>query len=156
MKILIVDDQELVLLSLEKCLLDLGYEVISATNVSAGIAMYDLNAPDLVIADINMPFSDEAVLDINNKNIEQGSGLELAKHIKKIKGHTTPVMILSGNTDEDVIVQGFEFGVDDYMKKPLSLSEIGARVKRLIGAGTKITVGDAKKIKSSRIIVSVL
>ena len=86
MKILIVDDQELVLLSLEKCLIDLGYEVISASNVSAGIGMYDLNTPDLVIADINMPFSDEAILDINNKNIEHGSGLELAKHIKKIKG----------------------------------------------------------------------
>ena len=145
MKILIVDDQELVLLSLEKCLIDLGYEVISATNVSAGIAMYDLHAPNLVIADINMPFSDEVVLDINNKDLKQGSGLELAKYIKITKKQETPVMILSGNTDEDVIVQGFEFGVDDYMKKPLSLSEIGARVKRLIGAGTKITVGDAKK-----------
>ncbi|MDQ5928252.1 MAG: hypothetical protein QG594_26 [Bacteroidota bacterium] len=145
MKILIVDDQELVLLSLEKCLLDLGYEVISATNVSAGIEMYDLNAPDLVIADINMPFSDQVALDINNKNLEEGSGLELAKHIKIIKGHTTPVMILSGNTDEDVIVQGFEFGVDDYMKKPLSLSEIGARVKRLIGAGNTTKIADTKK-----------
>lgn len=136
MKILIVDDQELVLLSLEKCLLDLGYEVISSKNVSEGIQKYDQFSPDLVIADINMPFSEDSeTRDINDKSDAEGNGLEIAKHIKITKGHKTPVMILSGNTDEDIIVKGFDFGVDDYMKKPLSLSEIGARVKRLIGAG---------------------
>jgi CheY-like chemotaxis protein len=41
MKILIVDDQELVLLSLEKCLTDLGYEVKSSNNVFDAIAKYD-------------------------------------------------------------------------------------------------------------------
>ena len=41
MKILIVDDQELVLLSLEKCLTDLGYEVKCSNNVFDGIATYD-------------------------------------------------------------------------------------------------------------------
>lgn len=136
MKILIIDDQELVLLSLEKCLLDLGYEVISSKNVSEGIQKYDQYSPDLVIADINMPFSEDSeTRDINDKSDAEGNGLEIARYIKKIKGHKTPVMILSGNTDEDIIVKGFDLGVDDYMKKPLSLSEIGARVKRLIGAG---------------------
>jgi CheY-like chemotaxis protein len=56
MKILIVDDQELVILSLEKCLVDLGYDVVSANNVSDAIKMYDEHSPNLVIADINMPF----------------------------------------------------------------------------------------------------
>ncbi len=147
MKILIVDDQELVLLSLEKCLLDLGYTVISAKNVSGGIAMYDLHTPDLVIADINMPIDEEIPgIDINDKNLGQ-SGLELAKYIKITKAHKTPVMILSGNTNEDVIVQGFNFGVDDYMKKPLSLSEIAARVKRLIGQRNNVVTDSIKKNK---------
>jgi CheY-like chemotaxis protein len=64
---------------------------------------------------------------------ESESGLEVVKHIKQIKKDKTPVMVLSGNTDEDVIIRGFDLGIDDYMKKPLSLNEIGARVKRLIG-----------------------
>lgn len=136
MKILIVDDQELVVLSLEKCLLDLGYQVITAKNVSEGIQKYDLHAPSLVIADINMPFSEETQSDIMTND---NNGLAIAKHIKVTKGHTTPVMILSGNTDEETIVKGFDIGVDDYMKKPLSLSEIGARVKRLIGSGVKLS-----------------
>ncbi|OCB78465.1 glycosyltransferase [Flavobacterium crassostreae] len=134
MKILIIDDQELVLLSLEKCLVDLGYGVICSNTILDGINKYDLYAPDLVIADINMPFSEvENTATDTSQHVH--NGLEVAKHIKIIKKHNTPVMILSGNTDEDIIVKGFDLGVDDYMKKPLSLSEIGARVKRLIGVG---------------------
>ena len=138
MKILIVDDQELVVLSLEKCLLDLGYEVVSANTIIDGIQKYDLHSPDLVIADINMPFSNDPDQASNLDESQNAyNGLEIAKHIKITKGKATPIMILSGNTDEDTIVKGFDLGVDDYMKKPLSLNEIGARVKRLIGSGVK-------------------
>jgi YesN/AraC family two-component response regulator len=63
-------------------------------------------------------------------------GLEIVKYIKMIKKHDTPVLLLSGNNDEKVILKGFELGASDYMKKPLSLNEIGARVKRLIGANS--------------------
>ncbi|MFM2369509.1 MAG: hypothetical protein RL619_1819 [Bacteroidota bacterium] len=144
MKILIVDDQELVLLSLKKCLTDLGYEVESSNSVSEAIAKYDEYLPNLVIADINMPLSDSVTptdqsVDINSK----AAGLEIVKYIKVIKNHDIPVMILSGNNDEEIILKGFELGVSDYMKKPLSLNEIGARVKRLIGAN-KVSVADNK------------
>jgi CheY-like chemotaxis protein len=119
--------------------------VISSNTISDGIKKYDLYEPDLVIADINMPFSDSDDLSANFDESQVAyNGLEIAKYIKITKGHTTPVMILSGNTDEDTIVQGFDLGVDDYMKKPLSLSEIGARVKRLIGAGEKISTNTKK------------
>ena len=145
MKILIIDDQELVVLSLEKSLLDLGYEVVSANSISDGIAKYDQSNPDLVIADINMPYSnDKSVGSEIIEGQEAYNGLEIARHVKKTRGHTTPVMILSGNTDEDIIVKGFDLGVDDYMKKPLSLSEIGARVKRLIGSGEKVATNTKK------------
>ncbi len=124
MKILIIDDQQLVLLSLEKSLTDLGYQVISADNIVDAIAKYDAFNPNLVIVDINMS---------QDNTSESESGLEVVKHIKQIKKDKIPVMVLSGNTDEDVIIRGFDLGIDDYMKKPLSLNEIGARVKRLIG-----------------------
>jgi CheY-like chemotaxis protein len=54
-KILLVDDQKLVLLSLEKSLTDLGYDVKSTDNVYDAIAAYDSYQPNLVIVDINMP-----------------------------------------------------------------------------------------------------
>lgn len=134
-KILIVDDQKLVLLSLEKCLTDLGYEVKTSDNVYDAVATYDSYAPNLVIVDINMPImpnydGSPAILNVNDK----ASGLEILKYIKVNKKHNTPVMILSGNTEESIIAKGFELGAEDYMKKPVSLSEIGVRVKRLIGS----------------------
>ncbi len=132
MKILIADDQELVLLSLEKSLIMLDYTVICARNVKDAKNMYDITLPDLVIADLNMPLTNNSEA-YNNNSYENPNGLELVNYIKNEKGNNTPVLILSGNVSEEVIVKGFDLGADDFMKKPLSLLEIGARVKRLIG-----------------------
>ena len=119
MKILAIDDQQLVLLPLEKRLTALGYEVKTESNAEAGIETYNSFQPDLVIVDINMP---------------EISGIDVVKFIRVEEKSTTPIMVLSGNTDDAIITEGFELGINDYMKKPLSLNEISARVKRLIGA----------------------
>ncbi|MEM5563784.1 response regulator [Psychroserpens sp. AS72] len=121
MKILAIDDQQLVLLPLQKRLVELGYEVKIETNSSKGLELYDSFNPDLVIVDINMPGV---------------SGLDVVKYIRETKHSLTPIMVLSGNTQDDIITEGFDLGINDYMKKPLSLNEISARVKRLIGAPT--------------------
>jgi DNA-binding response OmpR family regulator len=143
MKILIIDDQQLVLLSLEKSLTDLGYEVISADNVIDAINKYDSVQPNLVIVDINMEAAD-------NSSAEFSSGLEVVKHIKQVRKDKTPVMVLSGNTDEEIIIKGFDLGIDDYMKKPLSLSEIGARVRRLIGLTTEHVSTENKDVDGKK------
>ncbi len=119
MKILAIDDQKLVLIPLEKRLTDLGYEIITETDARKGMDIFHAFQPDLVIVDINMPTT---------------SGIEVVKHIRKESGDSTAIMILSGNTDDDMITEGFDLGINDYMKKPLSLNEVCARVKRLIGA----------------------
>ncbi|SNR59709.1 response regulator [Lutibacter flavus] len=119
MKILAIDDQQLVLLPLEKRLTALGYEVKIEVNAETGIETYKSFQPDLVIVDINMP---------------EVSGIDVVKFIRVEEKSTTPIMVLSGNTDDAVITEGFDLGINDYMKKPLSLNEISARVKRLIGA----------------------
>ncbi len=88
MKILIIDDQELVLLSLEKCLIDLGYQVYTSKTVAHAISIYDKEIPDLVITDINLSTTDQ--------NIETSTtyaGLDIVKYIKITKNHKTPVMI---------------------------------------------------------------
>ncbi|GAA4884834.1 glycosyltransferase [Flaviramulus aquimarinus] len=118
MKVLAIDDQQLVLLPLQKRLNELGYDVKIETDANAGISLYNSFKPDLVIVDINMPGV---------------SGLEIVKYVRASKNSATPIMVLSGNTNDDVITKGFDLGINDYMKKPLSLNEICARVKRLIG-----------------------
>ncbi len=119
MKILTIDDQQLILMSVEKRLKELGYQVMTADSGQKGIELFDSFSPDMVLVDINMPGL---------------SGLEVVKHIRRVKNSTTPIIVISGNTDEKVIIDGFDMGIDDYMKKPVSLDEMYVRIKRIIGA----------------------
>lgn len=134
MKILAIDDQRLVLIPLENRLKELGYEIQTEISAVKGIELFDSFKPDLVIVDMNMPTI---------------SGLGVIKHIREVKKSDIPVMVLSGNTDDDVITEGFDLGINDYMKKPLSLNEVCARVKRLIGVPEK---GADKKVFNDTII----
>ncbi len=120
MKILAIDDQQLILMSLKKRLMELGYAVATASSGKEGIDQFDAFKPDLVIVDINMP---------------DMSGLEVVKYIRGEKKSGTPLLVMSGNTNEDVIMNGFDLGIDDYMKKPVSLNEVAARIRRILGDG---------------------
>lgn len=124
MKILAIDDQQLILLSVEKRLLEIGYSVAIADSGEKGISLFDSFNPNLVLVDINMPGM---------------SGLDVVKHIRSTKGSKTPILVMSGNTNEKIIIDGFAMGIEDYMKKPVSLEEMAARIKRLIGAPEKDT-----------------
>lgn len=135
MKVLTIDDQQLILLSVEKRLKELGYTVMTANNGENGIALFNSFEPDLVLVDINMP---------------DMSGLEVVKHIKSGNRSKTPVLVMSGNTSENIIMDGFTLGIDDYMKKPVSLDEMAARIKRLIG--TPIVLDTPKESIDSRML----
>ncbi|OUR98365.1 transcriptional regulator [Flavobacteriales bacterium 33_180_T64] len=136
MRVLVIDDQQLVLLPIQKHLVKLGYDVKTETDSTKGLKLYDSFNPDLVIVDINMP---------------RISGLDIVKYIRETKRSQTPIMILSGNTQDVTITKGFELGINDYMKKPLSLNEICARVKRLIGAPKM-----QSEVKTSNVLIQEL
>ena len=133
MKILAIDDQKLVLIPLKARLKDLGYNVKTASNAEIGITIFENFQPDLVIVDINMP------------NV---SGINVVNYIRNVKKQDTPIMILSGNTDDEMISKSYEMGINDYMKKPLSLVEVCLRVKKLIGAPEQI-----KTIETNRNVI---
>ncbi len=117
-KILAIDDQQLVLLSLEKHLSDIGYIIECASDGPSGLELFDSFKPDLMIVDINM---------------DGMSGLEVIQSIREERKSDVKILVMSGNTNEDTIVDGFDLGIDDYMKKPLSLNEISARIARIFG-----------------------
>ena len=125
MKILAIDDQQLILLSVEKRLTEEGFQVKTASSGQLGMDHYDTYQPDLVIVDINMP---------------DMSGLEVVKHIRIHRKSKTPILVMSGNTNENIIGDGFDMGIDDYMKKPVSLDEVVARVTRILGPTAKSLV----------------
>ncbi|MBT8321749.1 MAG: response regulator [Eudoraea sp.] len=118
MKILTIDDQQLILLSLQKRLSELGYEVRTASGGQEGIRAFGSFNPDLVLLDINMPGT---------------SGLKVIQYIRNEKNSQVPILVMSGNTQDNVIAEGFKLGITDYLKKPMSLEEIQIRIQKVIG-----------------------
>ncbi len=138
MKILAIDDQKLILLSVEKRLSELGYEVQTANSIESGIQLFNSFKPDLVLLDMNMP-------EMSGTELVSCTGTEVVKYIRVFMKNDTPILVMSGNTDEHLIMQNFDLGVNDYLKKPVSLDEMAARIKRIIGAPENKGVVTSKK-----------
>ena len=114
MKILIVDDEELIRQVLKEYLSIEGYEIYEASNGEVALKMAKEIDIDFIIMDIMMPKMD---------------GYQAVKEIKKIKN--IPVLLLSARNEEVDKLIGFEIGVDDYVTKPFSPKEVVARVKAI-------------------------
>ncbi|RAJ08488.1 response regulator receiver domain-containing protein [Chitinophaga skermanii] len=117
-KILVIEDDTLMLRTIELILKKQGYIVDLAANGKDAMTALTGNHYDLVITDIMLPFA---------------NGFELVSKIKNSSTNTNvPVIIISAITHESSITDGFELGVDDYLRKPFVPSELVLRVNRLI------------------------
>jgi DNA-binding response OmpR family regulator len=117
MKILVAEDEPMLLKTIELKLKKEGYEVIATGDGRDAIARIEKDNPDLVISDIMMPYA---------------SGLEVVSLVKQPGRKTIPIIILSAMEQEKVVMEAFELGADDYITKPFSLNELAIRVKRLM------------------------
>ena len=124
MKILIAEDEPLMLRALELKLKKEGYEVVVCNNGKEAIAQIKESLPDLIITDIMMPFS---------------SGLEIVGMVKNGIHRNIPIIVLSAMGQEKIVEEAFEMGADDYVTKPFSLTELTLRIKRFIKQQPKVT-----------------
>jgi two-component system alkaline phosphatase synthesis response regulator PhoP len=115
-KILIVEDDPGIQLSLKDEFESEGYQVLATNDGENGLKMIREKNPDLVILDIMLPGID---------------GYEVCKSLRK-EGNNTPVIMLTVKDKEIDKVLGLEFGADDYVTKPFSLRELLARVKSIL------------------------
>ncbi|CAM3472745.1 response regulator transcription factor [Halomonas lysinitropha] len=116
MKLLLLEDDDLLAESLDECLKDNGYRVDLATSLSVARSLMATERYELAILDLGLP---------------DGSGLDLLKQWRK-DGHDLPVLILTArDTWEDKVV-GLEGGADDYLTKPFHEAELIARVMALL------------------------
>ncbi|MCE3282463.1 MAG: response regulator [Chitinophagaceae bacterium] len=117
MKILIAEDEPLILQTIELKLKKEGYEVIACVDGLDALQKIDSEKPDLIITDIMMPYM---------------SGLEVIRKVKQdIHSKNIPVIVLSTMGQENIVEEAFELGADDYLKKPFSLSELSIRIKKI-------------------------
>ena len=117
MQILIAEDDELILKTIEHKLKKEGYKVVLTRNGKEAISKIETEDIDLIITDIMMPFA---------------SCLEIISAVRKSKNSETPMIILSSLGQEDVVVEAFNLGANDFMVKPFSPIELSVRVKKLL------------------------
>ena len=123
MTILIAEDDLIMLKTIEHRLKKDGHTVILAADGREALKELEVLSPDLIITDIMMPFS---------------SGLEIVEAAKKKAGKKIPVIVLSAMGQENVVLEAFQLGADDFITKPFSPNELSMRVKRYLSVEAEV------------------
>ncbi|GAX87799.1 two-component system, OmpR family, phosphate regulon response regulator PhoB [Lebetimonas natsushimae] len=115
-KIAIIEDEEDLLDLLEFNLINAGFDAVGFLNTKKVKDFIIEENPDLLIVDRNLP------------------GIEGSEFVKELKneGFNIPVIFLTAKVGEEDILDGFEKGADDYIKKPFSIKELIARIKAVL------------------------
>lgn len=116
MKILVAEDDAIMLASITHLLKQEGFNVTTANNGREAMQIFENDTPDLVITDIMMPFT---------------SGLEFLNVIRT-NSKEIPVIVLSAVDEEDTVIEAFNLGADDFLTKPVKPGELSIRVNRLL------------------------
>ena len=115
MKILVVDDEELLVKGIRFNLQNEGYEVLTGSNGVEAVQITKESSPDLIILDVMMPEMD---------------GMTACAQIREFSN--VPIILLTAKTDDMDKLMGFEHGADDYVTKPFNILELKARVRALL------------------------
>jgi two-component system alkaline phosphatase synthesis response regulator PhoP len=115
-KILIIEDDKAIRLSLEEDLVMEGYEVDIAVNGNHGLEMALKQAHDLILLDLMLPGM---------------NGLEICKELRRKDIRTAVIMLTAKSQDIDKVL-GLELGADDYITKPFNSRELRSRIKAVL------------------------
>jgi DNA-binding response OmpR family regulator len=133
-KILIIEDNDTVLLGLEKTFKEENFEVFTARTGEKGLAKIESQNPDVIVLDIMLPGM---------------SGFEVLKKLRDTEV-TTPLILLTARDDDTDKILGLELGADDYVTKPFNSREVVARVRALLRRTQYLQSSGEKVEKISR------
>ena len=121
MKILVVDDEALLVKGIRFNLQNEGYEVLTGTNGEEAVQLAKDPEVNLIILDVMMPKMD---------------GLTACSKIREFSD--VPIIMLTAKTDDMDKLIGFDHGADDYITKPFNILELKARIKALLRRSTTV------------------
>ena len=116
-KILLVEDEETLAMIIKDTLEGQNFIIQTASNGEEGLRLFFDLRPDVLVADVMMPRMD---------------GFEMVRRIRQTDKHT-PVLFLTARSAINDVVEGFELGANDYLKKPFGMQELIVRIKALVG-----------------------
>ena len=115
MKILVVDDEKLLVKGIKFNLENDGYEVVTGADGMDAVELAAAGDIDLIVLDLMMPRMD---------------GLEACTKIREFSG--VPIIMLTAKSEDMDKLMGFEHGADDYLTKPFNILELKARIRALL------------------------
>ncbi len=116
-KVLLVEDEQTLAMIVKDTLTDEGFEIATAENGVEGLKLFAEMKPDVLVADVMMPELD---------------GFEMVNKIRQAD-KSTPILFLTARSAIKDVVEGFELGANDYLKKPFNMQELIVRIKALVG-----------------------
>ncbi|MCQ2910742.1 MAG: response regulator transcription factor [Clostridia bacterium] len=137
-KILVVDDEKLIVKGIKFSLEQDGYEVGVAYDGEEAILKAESEDYDLIVLDVMLP----------KKN-----GLEVCEHLRSTS--KVPILMLTAKGEDMDKIMGLEYGADDYMTKPFNILELKARIKAILRRSNQ-TVEQVKPIEEKTISVKEL
>ena len=134
-KVLLVEDEETLAMIIKDTLEGQSFIIHTAADGEEGLRLFFDLRPDVLVADVMMPRMD---------------GFEMVRRIRQTDKHT-PVLFLTARSAINDVVEGFELGANDYLKKPFGMQELIIRIKALVGKAylfTENKVGNRFEIGS--------
>ncbi|MEG4233678.1 response regulator transcription factor [Microcoleus sp. Pol11C3] len=135
-KILVVDDDPAIRNLIHRFLSQQGYQVESGQDGQTGLELFEQLNPDLVVLDVNLPDT---------------TGYKLCQEMQRRTG--VFVLMLTARTDEADKMKGFAEGADDYITKPFSLVEIGARVAAILKRKRIVTPAEQQTLTFGELLI---
>jgi two-component system cell cycle response regulator len=124
-KILIIEDEELILTFLQKRIEKENFDVDVARDGNEAMSQIGKNKYDSIIVDLMLPFV---------------SGFQLIGHIRADdKNVETPIIVVSALGNESTIVEALSIGANDFLKKPIALNVLLTKLKLLIGGSSMLS-----------------
>ena len=131
MKILVVDDEAVIVKGIRFNLQSEGFDVICGSTGLDALRLTREEKPDLLILDVMMP---------------QMDGLTTCKKIREFS--TVPIIMLTAKSENADKLTGFDCGADDYLTKPFNILELKARIRAML----RRTGGNEKKEAGNRLV----
>lgn len=127
MRILVVDDEKLLVKGITFNLENDGYEVDGAYDGQQALELFQKNTYDLIILDLMLPIYD---------------GLSLCRKIRETS--EVPIIMLTAKGEISDKILGLEYGADDYMTKPFDILELKTRIKTILRRSTRAAQSETK------------
>lgn len=116
-KIVLAEDNSVLSLLLKFRLEKDGHHLLIAKNGKEAIEFIENEDPDLILTDVMMDYF---------------SGLEIISHVRNQLKSNTPILVFSSSGQEEMVLNAFNLGANDFMSKPLSPNELSIRVRRML------------------------